>query len=459
MRAVVIGSGPGGAAIAGLLARRGFRVTLLEKNTFIGGRCASLERDGFRYDIGVHMFARGEAGPHGVISRILGSDLTWILKNPPAVFITKNKQFELPRDLKPILNTFYFARKIGVKMTALKGALRVFGSLINGYNKLKFRHATVKEFLSEYTQDKSLHLFINCFSMLFFALPYDRASALEFIECFSNMFNDISYGYVRGGAGRIPESFVEAMKRYGGEIKLGEPVIQIDVGENGVRGVETETDYYQADIVISGIGIKYTLELAGKENFPPEYVEKVESLKYSDIYNSIRYALDEEVVPHPCVINFPDVEPDEAFAYLRGGKIPEDLYFFMPVPTNHDPYLAPEGKQLVIAGTPVPGNERDRTVLKALHNRVCELFPKLEDKLIWHEKTTSGVLRNYTGHSEADAIGLAQTPDQVDKLRPSPVTPIKNLYLVGADVGRYGIGTELASGSALDLIRIIETRT
>lgn len=51
-RTVVIGAGVAGLATAALLAREGHQVTVLERRPEIGGRAGSLERDGFRFDVG-----------------------------------------------------------------------------------------------------------------------------------------------------------------------------------------------------------------------------------------------------------------------------------------------------------------------------------------------------------------------------------------------------------------------
>src|SRR5215207_5170585 len=50
--ALVIGAGIGGIATAAHLARRGFHVTVIEKNQRPGGRCDSLEREGHYFDTG-----------------------------------------------------------------------------------------------------------------------------------------------------------------------------------------------------------------------------------------------------------------------------------------------------------------------------------------------------------------------------------------------------------------------
>jgi diapolycopene oxygenase len=48
----VIGGGLGGVAAACTLAARGHRVTLFEKNGWLGGKAAVLEAEGFRFDMG-----------------------------------------------------------------------------------------------------------------------------------------------------------------------------------------------------------------------------------------------------------------------------------------------------------------------------------------------------------------------------------------------------------------------
>ena len=55
-RALIIGAGLGGIATAAHLARSGYEVTVLEKNSEPGGRCSQLVRGGHRFDIGPTLY-------------------------------------------------------------------------------------------------------------------------------------------------------------------------------------------------------------------------------------------------------------------------------------------------------------------------------------------------------------------------------------------------------------------
>lgn len=63
-RVVVIGAGVAGLATAGLLARDGHEVVLLERNERVGGRAGTIERAGFRFDSGPSWYLMPEVFDH-----------------------------------------------------------------------------------------------------------------------------------------------------------------------------------------------------------------------------------------------------------------------------------------------------------------------------------------------------------------------------------------------------------
>ena len=61
---VVIGGGIGGMATAGLLAKDGYQVTLVEAHARLGGRAGLWEKDGFRFDTGPSWYLMPEVFDH-----------------------------------------------------------------------------------------------------------------------------------------------------------------------------------------------------------------------------------------------------------------------------------------------------------------------------------------------------------------------------------------------------------
>jgi prolycopene isomerase len=454
---IIIGAGVGGMACAALLAKAGHEVTVLESHPFIGGRCATLEKDGFIYDFGVHMFSRGDCGPHGITSRRVNGDLQWITREPSCRVMGK-MEFDFPLDIRPFSRQAKLAFQLGVRPKNLFGVWRLFRALMNGRNVEANDNTILEDYILRYTDDERIHLFITCVSQLYFALSARQASAGEFIWSFSRMFNDAAFGYPKGGGRAIPQAFADALIRTGGTIAYETPVTAIRVENNRVSGVDTATGFLPADIVISNAGLNRTIDLAGADVFPADYVNRAGSMRYSNPYVTNTYALDRPVVPYPVVFYMPDIPADKIFAHIENNTAPEDPYLFMPIPSNLDPGLAPPGKQLVIAGTPVaPGASDDvcRQTLDRIDERVHRLFPGIKEALIWQEQGTRADTTRITTHPPGGAIGLGQFPDQTGNQRPSLQTPVDGLYLVGADAGSRGIGTELAVGSALNLADLL----
>ncbi|PWN87345.1 phytoene desaturase [Acaromyces ingoldii] len=57
---IVIGAGVGGAALAARLAHRGYKVTVVEKHSQLGGRCSLLQSDRHRWDVGPSLYLMPE---------------------------------------------------------------------------------------------------------------------------------------------------------------------------------------------------------------------------------------------------------------------------------------------------------------------------------------------------------------------------------------------------------------
>ncbi|MCJ7795872.1 MAG: FAD-dependent oxidoreductase, partial [Thermoleophilia bacterium] len=69
---IVVGAGFGGSACAGLLAKRGLRVLLVEKNARAGGKAMSLSKNGFTYTAWVVIGAPVVGNLYEAVAKELG---------------------------------------------------------------------------------------------------------------------------------------------------------------------------------------------------------------------------------------------------------------------------------------------------------------------------------------------------------------------------------------------------
>ena len=101
--AVVVGGGLAGLATAGLLAREGYRVTVLEAREVLGGRASVWEKDGFRFDIGPSWYLMPEVFDHffALMGTSAAAELDLIRLDPAyRVYFEEHPPLEIRSDLE-----------------------------------------------------------------------------------------------------------------------------------------------------------------------------------------------------------------------------------------------------------------------------------------------------------------------------------------------------------------------
>jgi phytoene dehydrogenase-like protein len=171
----------------------------------------------------------------------------------------------------------------------------------------------------------------------------------------------------------------------------------------------------------------------------------------------LKLALDRPAIEAPIIFRNVRHRALEGLAEMMQGLVsdrPPEGYrginSFIPVPSNMDPSLAPPGMQLVNFYGLAPVESRDWNAWVRYHlGYLFGLYPDLKKHLIWYDFSTLNRIRGCSSRFHPDIIGIVQSLGQTGRKRPSPATPVRNLFLVGSDVGRDNIGTELAAESAL----------
>lgn len=443
--AIVVGAGVGGLGAALLMANAGKSVILFEKRVQPGGRIGSSKRDGFTVDFGVHLISRGEKSPLIQLLDRCGVEHGIEFTKVRPIQSTGGENFKFPQDLKGRVSDEDFDAVIKM-VTDVKG--------MSDEETHEFDGVTLEEFLGGYTVDPFVHACVSQIGFIYCCIPEYRLSAGEFARCLKWEAEAHASGYPSGGCVAILGAYMDGLKRYGVEVRFGTPVDKVIVEDGAAVGVVAGGEEYRADMIVSNAGIQETVaDLVGVEHFDGDYAEYVKNLEISFVSIIARFALDTVISPEIKMLSgFSSVPVKEYNDKLMAGEVPEELNSFIVVPSSFDPSVAPEGKQLVMMTTAVPAGIKDEycpAILEALIDVAESHFPGLREHAVFVEKVFPSDAARIMGEDGA-GIGIAQQAGQAGRDRPAIETPLAGLYIVGAEAGGMGVGTELAANSAIE---------
>jgi prolycopene isomerase len=479
--AVVIGSGIGGSAATLLLAHAGIPVTLIEKNRRVGGSCSGYEKQGFRIDIGTHMFCRGDKGPLGeVLRRANGSGAIRFVRTRDIAELrfldprdhSKVRGVAVPADISRMPRfAFEIARALDLSVTDAMRAARLFTYILSMSDAevASWDHRSIEEFIEPFTDHAPTIAVFGFLLGLYFILPYWEVSAGEALWCFRRMARDNALSYPKGGSIAIPETYVRLAEKKGAFVRTGTGVKRVRVHDGRVAGVElTDGTVVPATIVISTSSLRTTVnKLVGAEYFPESYVARAMSIRGSYIAVQAKIGLKKKLVEAGCIvggvgdgIDLTQVRAHDMramFAHLLRGEVPPIVPFYCPIPTNFDPDLAPPGHQLLTLCAVAPTSDIALTSPPAaweaaMLRTIRRVVPGLDEQALFIDTFDVGFIESWIGKEFGPAVSTGQTPDQVGKKRPPVHAPMRGLYFAGCNAGARGVGTELAAASAIECV-------
>lgn len=472
---IIVGSGIGGSGVGALIAKNyNVDLTLFEQNKIIGGRCGSyIKKDkqgrDWKFDVGCHIISNCDKGPLGTILTKLGKDenFKWsYTKNPgPRVNIMGME-----------LRGSGAARKRKKKKSKKKEKKNFIQQIkeMSDEEIENWNYISLKKFLDERLGDKRLleKIMYSMQAGVMFGTSPSDTSAGEYLKCTKLNALTMSMGYPYGGCGAIPEAYCESITENNGKIIIGKEgkVNKIIIDDNKVKGVKAGPDntFYEADIVIANSDIKTTVfNLVGEKYFDKDCINWIKDLKWGGQVCSLKIGVDKVITDQKMLTYVPKMEglenkfmaiEDELenLDFTEMGVPEKSAQLIVPV-SNHDPDLAPSGCQNIHTVTPtafgsmIKWSKKDEDKWReCCVNSLASLWPGIEDHIVISDFISTSHLEARFG-KEGAGTGIAQSLDQVADRRPNQVSPIEGLYLSSGDAGGWGIGTELAAQSALEL--------
>lgn len=475
-RISVIGSGFSGLSAASFLARKGYSVTILEKNQEIGGRARVWKQQGFTFDMGPSWYWMPD-----VFERYFSafghqvSDFYSLKRLEPSysVFFSKDEVIHLPANLDGIYAVFEqyekgaadklrkflkeaeYKYEVGMKELAfkpghsisefarwkvLKGILKLhlFSSLSSQVRK-NFKHPHLIQLLE--------------FPVLFLGAKPEKTPALYSLMNYAD-FN-LGTWYPMGGMHKIVEAMASIAQKEGVEMITGQEVISMKVNQKIITTVNSQSSSFASDIVVA----------SADYNHVDSHLLDKKYANYNEKYWNSRTLSPSSLIFYVGVnkklknLNHHNLFFDEDFA-LHASEIydhpewPSKPLFYVSAPSVTDPSVAPPGKENLFILIPVaPGLIDNETVRNKYFNMVIGRMEKItgqefkHDILFHRSYAHNDFISDY--HSfKGNAYGLANTLKQTAILKPKIRNKkIGNLFYTGQlTVPGPGVPPSLISG-------------
>ncbi len=459
---IVIGSGIGGLTAAGLLARAGKSVLVLESHDRPGGYAHGFKRKRYRFDAGVHLISG--CGPDGyrggqIIHKVLRAlavdeEIRFIAVDPFSHAYYPGFDAALPQTVDAFVDRlgrqFPSQRKGLEELTRL--CLQVAEEITVADETMaeidherarsllpalfEYRKATLSEVAGRFIDDpKLLALFASNWPYL--GLPPSKVSFVYWSTMLIGYMADGAY-YCKGGFQCLADTLVKGLRKHGGEIRFRAKAERILVENGQVAGVVANGERLAAPVVVSNADIRHTVcKMAGEQYFPPRYIRRIKNMQHSLSIFVVYIATDLDLsamnLAHESFC-YRDVDHDRNFARTAGGEI---SWLSITVPTLVDPELAPPGQHLLMLTTLLPyqAAESWRPAKSACMQAMLEIaeryVPGLQRHILFIEGGSPATMLRYTHNYQGAAYGWDVSPDQVGPARIPNQSPLKGLYFAG----------------------------
>ncbi|EON66254.1 hypothetical protein W97_05647 [Coniosporium apollinis CBS 100218] len=375
--AIIIGAGVGGVATAARLAKAGFKVTVVEKNDFTGGRCSLIHRDGFRFDQGPsllllpHLFAE----TYRDLDTSLEAEGITLVKCEPNyhLWFGDGESFELSTDLARMKEEIEkwegkdgFERYLGFlqeshrhyELSVTHVLRKNFTSLLSMARPSFLRHLlalhpfeSIYSRASKYFWTERLRRVFTFGSMYMGMSPFDAPGTYSLLQ-----YTELAEGiwYPLGGFHKVIEGIVRIGERLGVTYRLSTPISRILLSSDNTTAtgvVLTTGETLTADVVICNADLVY----AYASLLPPSPSARSLAKRAASCSSiSFYWALDQPVPALAAHNIFLADEYRESFdSIFKQHLIPKKPSFYVNVPSRVDPSAAPEGKEAVVVLVPV----------------------------------------------------------------------------------------------------------
>jgi len=484
-RAIVIGAGFGGLALAIRLQSAGVQTVIVEARDKPGGRAYHWHRDGHVFDAGPTVITDPDCLQR--LWRLSGDDMdrdvTLVRVDPfYALDWPDGTRFDYSND-----DAALFAQIAALNPADVEGYKRFLsysaGVYEEGYVKLgTTAFESIKDMLkaapslaryqawrsvysivSKFVTDEHLRQALSFHTLLVGGNPMSCSAIYALIH---KLERDGGVWFARGGTNRLVAGMVALFERLGGELRLNDPAVAIEV-ENGVAtAVRTRSGWRDtADAVACNGDVVASYGLIEGDPRGPKRVKALKKKRHSPSLFVLHLGLEGTFpdIAHHSILFGPRYERLLGDIYDR-GTLASDPAIYLHHPSATDPSMAPDGCSTFYALAPVPhlgkapvdwaveGDHYADIILDTLAERLIpDIRTRIRTRFHYSPSDFQSDLFAHLG----SAFSLEPLLWQSAWLRPhNRDDKIRNLYFVGAGT-HPGAGIPGVIGSAEATARLM----
>ncbi|MGC8643547.1 MAG: phytoene desaturase family protein [Isosphaeraceae bacterium] len=484
-RVVIIGAGPGGLASAMLLAGAGYDVTVLERQSKVGGRTMTIGENGFQFDLGptFFLYPRVLESIFAAVGRNLHDEIPMLRLDPQyhLVFAGGGKLEATPdvarmqREIAALspADAAQFPRFLADNRDKMRQFTSILESPFLGWRDLLSPQLLgilpyLRPWLSldgelrRYFEDPRTRLAMTFQSKYLGMSPFSCPSLfsiLSFLEYEYGVFHPI------GGCGAVSQVMAAVAQDLGATISLDDEVDEILFQGRRAVGVRSRSGVHRADALVINADFARAMTRLVPDHLRRRWSDrKLQRKRFSCstfmLYLGIE-GLYDNLAHHTIYLaedylaNITDIETRHALS--------QDPSFYVQNACVTDPSLAPAGKSTLYVLVPVTHQHSNvdwREEAPRFRERTLDQLAKLGlgdvRSRIRHEKmiTPADWDRSYQIHLGA-TFNLAHNLSQMLHLRPrNRFEDLESVYLVGGGT-HPGSGLPVIYESAKITCRIL----
>lgn len=467
--AVIIGGGLGGLFTGAILAKEGFRVTVLEKNATIGGGLQTFRRFGEMFDTGMHVIGGMQPGGNirkiceylGIMDRVeirdVDADCTDSL-----YFAEDRKHYDIAKGETGFIDSL--ARYFPEERHNLEDYVKAIFGIVDEVPLFSLKpyeggipiHSdsfmmSADAFIAKYIGNPKLRSIIAYMNPLYGGRGNQTPA---YVHAIINVLYIKGASRFVGGSSRFADLLADVVRSNGGSVVAGDGVEWIEVNaDREVEYVKTKSGkQYSADTYISAIHPCTLLRLMPEKAFPKAYRNRLDSIPNAYSAFSLYVKFKKNSFPYINHSEYYMTKYEDIWNFGRADRQWPLGFLFMTPPDDRQGAYAT--KALVTApmlfdavrqweNTSVGRRGEDynqwkREQADKLLRMIEEIHPGFSGCIEDMNTASPLTIRDFYGAKEGTLSGFSKDWQNMTLSQLPVVTKVKNLLLTGQNNNLHG---------------------